>query len=82
MDTLIVALRTIEKSESPIRHIHPVTVRESNLNGSGRDEFDLGGAELVELNSPAVRQAQRDALILREAGLAARDRRSRIKDSQ
>jgi hypothetical protein len=36
VDKLVVALRIIEKAESPIRHIHPVAVRESDLSGSAR----------------------------------------------
>jgi len=42
VDTLIVALRTIEKSESPIRHIHPVAVREADLSAEGQRDFGLG----------------------------------------
>ena len=41
VDTLIVALRTIEKSESPIRHIHPVAVRETDLSAEGQRDFGL-----------------------------------------
>ena len=33
VDTLVVALRAIEKAESPIRHIHPVMVREGDPTG-------------------------------------------------
>lgn len=29
VDTLVVALRQIEKSQSQVRHIHPVTLREA-----------------------------------------------------
>ena len=29
VDTLVVALRQTEREDSPIRHIHPVTLRES-----------------------------------------------------
>ena len=42
MDTLIVALRAIEKTESPIRHIHPVAVREGDLSTDGQRDFGLG----------------------------------------
>ena len=42
VDTLVVALRTIEKTESPIRHIHPVTVREADLSAEGQRDFGLG----------------------------------------
>lgn len=35
VDTLVVALRAIEKSESPIRHIHPVVVKEAQLFDAG-----------------------------------------------
>ncbi len=42
VDTLVVALRAIEKSESPIRHIHPVAVREGDLSERGRSDFGLG----------------------------------------
>jgi hypothetical protein len=31
VDTLVVALRTIEKASSPIKHIHPVVLKESSL---------------------------------------------------
>ena len=31
VDTLVVALRQIEKAESPMAHIHPVIVQESQL---------------------------------------------------
>ena len=33
---------------TPIRHIHPVVVREGDLNSSGREQFGLGEAELVD----------------------------------
>ena len=36
------ALRTIEKSDSPIRHIHPVAVRETDLSPEGQRDFGLG----------------------------------------
>lgn len=42
VDTLVVALRLIEKSESPIRHIHPVAVREGNLTDAGRADLGIG----------------------------------------
>ena len=51
VDTLVVVLRIIEKAESPIRHIHPVVVREGDLNSSGRGEFGLGERYLVDLAS-------------------------------
>lgn len=35
MDTLTVALRQIEKANSPIKHIHPVVLKEAPL-------FDVG----------------------------------------
>ncbi len=54
MDTLTVALRQIEKAESPIRHIHPLAVREGDLSDEGRCDFGLGlpvreDAALIEL---------------------------------
>jgi len=42
VDTLVVALRTIEKTESPIRHIHPVAMREADLSAEGQRDFGLG----------------------------------------
>jgi hypothetical protein len=42
VDTLVVALRAIERAESPIRHIHPVAVREGDLSDEGRCDFGLG----------------------------------------
>ena len=42
VDTLVVALRTIEKTDSPIRHIHPVAVREGDLSAEGQIDFGLG----------------------------------------
>jgi len=48
VDTLVVALRIIEKAESPIRHIHPVVVREGDLNTSGREEFCLEGNDVTD----------------------------------
>jgi hypothetical protein len=64
VDTLVVALRLIEKAESPIRHIHPVAVRESVLSGEGCRDFGLGfpvnensaldDGDLVELSVPPV----------------------------
>jgi hypothetical protein len=40
VDTLVVALRAIEKANSPIKHIHPVLLSEGNLTS-------LEGASLV-----------------------------------
>jgi len=54
MDTLVVALRLIEKSESPIRHIHPVAIREGDLSEEGRADFGLGEPGLAELTTPPV----------------------------
>jgi hypothetical protein len=64
VDTLVVALRLIEKAESPIRHIHPVAVRESDLSSEGCRDFGLGfpvnedsalgDGDLVELSVPPV----------------------------
>lgn len=51
VDTLVVALRTIEKSESPIRHIHPVAVREGGLSETGRSDFGLPQGDPVGLTS-------------------------------
>ena len=42
VDTLVVALRTIERGDSPIRHIHPVAVRETDLSAEGQIDFGLG----------------------------------------
>ena len=42
VDTLVVALRIMEKVESPIRHIHPVAVRQADLSEEGRRDFGLG----------------------------------------
>ena len=38
VDTLVVALREIEKAEVPIGHIHPVIVRENQLAAVEGDE--------------------------------------------
>jgi len=38
VDTLLVALRQIEKAESPMGHIHPVLLRESQLATVDADE--------------------------------------------
>lgn len=38
VDTLVVALRQIEKAESPMAHIHPVLLRESQLAAIESDE--------------------------------------------
>jgi hypothetical protein len=38
VDTLVVALRQIEKAESPMAHIHPVLLRESQLATVDADE--------------------------------------------
>jgi len=64
VDTLVVALRLIEKAESPIRHIHPVAVREVDLSDEGRYDFGLGfpvredevpgDAGLIDLTTPPV----------------------------
>ncbi len=51
VDTLVVALRAIEKSESPIRHIHPVAVREGDLSNAGRSDFGLPQGDPVGLTS-------------------------------
>ena len=48
VDTLVVALRMIEKAESPIRHIHPVVVREGDLNSSGREDFGLAENDVTD----------------------------------
>jgi hypothetical protein len=42
VDTLVVALRAIEKQDSPIRHIHPVAVKETDLSEAGHSDFGLG----------------------------------------
>jgi hypothetical protein len=64
VDTLVVALRLIEKAESPIGHIHAVAVREGDLSDEGRCDFGLGfpvredvalgESDLVELSTPPV----------------------------
>jgi len=64
VDTLVVALRLIEKAESPIRHIHPVAIRETDLSSEGRCDFGLGfpvredqvpdDAGLLDLTTPPV----------------------------
>ncbi len=38
VDTLVVALRQIEKAENPMAHIHPVIVRENALTAVDADE--------------------------------------------
>jgi len=38
VDTLVVALRAIDKRESPMAHIHPVIVREAGLAAVEGDE--------------------------------------------
>jgi hypothetical protein len=38
VDTLVVALREMEKAESPIANIHPVIVRENQLAAVDADE--------------------------------------------
>ena len=38
VDTLVVALREMEKKESPMAHIHPVLLRESQLSAVESDE--------------------------------------------
>ena len=42
MDTLTVALRQMEKADSPIKYIHPVAVRETDLSPEGQRDFGLG----------------------------------------
>ncbi|MBU1671524.1 MAG: hypothetical protein KKF41_14690 [Actinobacteria bacterium] len=37
VDTLTVALRSMEKSESPIRHIHPVVLKEASILDAGAE---------------------------------------------
>jgi hypothetical protein len=63
VDKLVVALRIIEKAESPIRHIHPVAVRESDLSGEGCRDFGLGQGDLAPGSgtggAPAKRSARR-----------------------
>ena len=49
VDTLVVALRTIEKAQSPIKHIHPVAIRENNPKDVKLEEFGL----CAEANKPA-----------------------------
>ena len=48
VETLVAGLRAVEKAESPIRHIHPVMVRECDLSDTGRADFGLGQAEPVD----------------------------------
>ena len=50
---LVVALRTIEKTESPIRHIHPVAMREADLSAEGDRDFALSNKK----KAPAARRA-------------------------
>jgi hypothetical protein len=38
VDTLVVALRAMEKADSPMAHIHPVLLRESQLAAVEVDE--------------------------------------------
>ena len=38
VDTLVVALREMEKAEAPIGHIHPVIVRENQLAAVEADD--------------------------------------------
>jgi hypothetical protein len=45
----VVALRTIEKAQSPIKHIHPVAIRENNPKDVKLEEFGL----CAEANKPA-----------------------------
>ncbi len=59
VDTLVVALRAIERTESPIRHIHPVVVRENGPTVGDRANFSAGDAghgnsDLIELPSTPV----------------------------
>ncbi len=42
VDTLMVALRQVESSESPIRHIHPVVLREGSAGEPGALPGDPG----------------------------------------
>ncbi len=51
VDTLVVALRQIEKAQSPIKHIHPVAVREGDLSVEGREDFGLADGDLINLAS-------------------------------
>ncbi|MCJ7745819.1 MAG: hypothetical protein MUP40_05975 [Actinobacteria bacterium] len=37
VDTLLVALRQIEKDDSPMRHIHPVIVRDRALSDESQE---------------------------------------------
>ena len=38
VDTLVVALREMEKKESPMAHIHPIIVRENGLAAVEADD--------------------------------------------
>ena len=40
VDTLVVALRQIEKAESPMRHVHPIVLRETPLPQAGTETGD------------------------------------------
>ena len=48
MDTLVAAQRAIDKTESPVLHIHPVVVREGDLNSSGREDFGLAENDVTD----------------------------------
>jgi hypothetical protein len=37
VDTLVVALRQIEKANSPVKHIHPVVLKEAPLFDAGAE---------------------------------------------
>lgn len=37
VDTLVVALRQIERAESPIKHIHPVVLKDASLFDAGAE---------------------------------------------
>ncbi len=62
VDTLVVALRHMDQRESPMAHIHPVAIRESDLSDEGRADFGLGSpvreddnpgdSDLIELTTP------------------------------
>ena len=51
VETLVAGLRAVEKAESPIRHIHPVMVREGDLSEGGRADFGLGESDVTDLPS-------------------------------
>jgi len=41
VDTLVVALRKIEKMENPVRHLHPVIVQEGNVKDISQGEVKM-----------------------------------------